>query len=128
AEWTLQGVNGEWWNLTESDRGVRVPEGGLIGYEDTPVKTLWDEYAFQKGATYRGKRFLPREGTLVIDCYGAGDPWIKGLGEGPHSEVESLVKAGFDYDTPALLHCESHEWGLRWLELHKRQEIESETK
>lgn len=125
--WTLEGHNGDQWNLTESDRGVRVARDGMTGLISAPVKTLYDEHAFQRGATYRGKRFQPRQFVLGLDIYGKGDPWVPGLGDGTWQEVASDVQAALDFDKPAYLHAES-ETDYRTLQFRLAREIETHWK
>lgn len=102
----LEGVNGEWFNLTEGDRGVFLGTG-VKGLFDPPVKVVYEEPGNYPGARYLNHRILRRDITLallIVDD--KSDPWA-----GRDSEVRKALA----YDRDAYLYVTTPESGRRRL-------------
>lgn len=96
----LEGVNGSWFTLAgdgEGEEGVYLGTD-VDGIYDAPVKTIRHSHAFQKGATYGGKRYLERPVIfgVVVDG-GAADDW---------ETLDSEWRKAWDYEREAKLWVE----------------------
>ncbi|MEV6321368.1 hypothetical protein AB0M45_09250 [Nocardia sp. NPDC051787] len=91
----IYGVDGSHWiiNGPDIDRDVITLATSPKGIYDAPVSTSYKASAFQRGATYQGKRYLKRDITFAVNIHGA-DPeeW---------EERDSAWRNAWDYELDA---------------------------
>lgn len=96
----VKGVNGSWFTIAgpgEGDEGVHLGTD-VQGLYDAPVKTIRHSHAFQKGATYGGKRFLERPVVFGVV--------IDGTEQGNWEFLDSEWRKAWDYDKETELWVE----------------------
>lgn len=74
----LEGVNGEWFNLTTGDRGIYL-DTDPKGFYDPPVKVVYEEPGNFPGARYLNDRILRRDivfGVVILNDYVGENSWI----------------------------------------------------
>ena len=75
----LEGVNGEWFDLTNGDQGIYLATG-VKGLMDPPVKTVYEEPGNYPGARFLNYRILRRDlvfGVEILNDAKTGDnAWL----------------------------------------------------
>lgn len=105
----LEDVNGEWWNLTNGDRGVWLGTDPK-GLYDPPVKVVYEEPGNYPGARYLNHRVLRRDvvfGVEILNDKGAERSWMS---------RDSEWRKGWAYDRDCKLYVTTNS-GTRYLKL-----------
>jgi hypothetical protein len=106
----LEGVNGEWFNLTTGDRGVYLATDVKGAFYDPPVKCVYEEPGNYPGARYLNHRVLRRDivfGVEILNDKGAGS-WLS---------RDSEWRKAWAFDADCKLHVTTPESGSRYLKL-----------
>lgn len=107
----LLDVNGEWWNLTDGDRGVYLGTDPK-GLYDPPVKVVYEEPGNYPGSRYLSHRILRRDITFGVeilnDSHLGGEKWIS---------RDSEWRKAWSFDRDCLLHITTPESGARYLKI-----------
>ena len=106
----LLDVNGEWWNLTEGDRGVSLGTG-VTGIYDPPVKVVYEEPGNYPGARYLNHRILRRDivfGVEILNDRKTGDSWMS---------RDSEWRKAWAFDRDCKLYITTEDSGTRYLKL-----------
>lgn len=112
----LEGVNGQMFTLSgpgAGDQGVTL-KTDVNGLMDSPVKTIYNSHAFEKGSTYGGKRELQRDIQFGVSVLGAAGSW---------EDLDSAWRLAFDYGRTARLWVE-HENSRRYIDIALAREPE----
>ncbi|MGV9744586.1 phage tail protein [Rhodococcus zopfii] len=91
----------------QGDRGVELASK-IEDFYDTPVSTIRNKHAFQKGSSYGGKRIEDRFPVFSV--------WIAGQSGEEWEELDSEWAKGWDYDYESKLWIETDS-SRRWLSL-----------
>jgi hypothetical protein len=113
----LEGVNGEWFNLTEGDRGVYLGTG-VKGLYDPPVKVVYEEPGNYPGARYLNHRILRRDivfGVEILNDKKTGDSWLS---------RDSEWRKAWAFDRDCKLYITTPESGTRYLKLRLGESID----
>ncbi|ASR77132.1 minor tail protein [Mycobacterium phage MyraDee] len=105
----LEGVNGEWFNLTDGDRGIWLGTG-VTGLYDPPVKVVYEEPGNYPGARYLSHRILRRDivfGVEILNDKGS-DSWMS---------RDSEWRKAWAFDRDCKLHITTEQSGHRYLKL-----------
>lgn len=106
----LEGANGEWFNLTDGDRGVFLatdPEGLF----DPPVKVVYEEPGNYPGARYLNHRILRRDITFAVEILHGGS------GSSSWLSRDSEWRKAWAFDRDCKLYITTPESGTRHLKL-----------
>lgn len=114
------GVNGQQWTISGEDMGLQGVElandpGGL--FDEAPFTSIWQQGAFQEGASYLGGTIDPIDMVLEFDVFSdhnTGLAW---------DAVEADFFASFDTQRPATIAVTS-EMGTRTLQVLKLEKAE----
>lgn len=110
------GVDGSYWSLSGPDMGAEGVKLGTDpnGIYHAPVKTVWDETAYQEGATYRKKLVQKRVIDWTVHLIGTGVSDVQ--------EVHRQWWAAWDYDRDGFLCVFTTGAGWRWLKVRLMEE------
>lgn len=116
----LLDVNGEWWDLTEGDKGVYLATA-VEGLFDPPVKAVYEEPGNYPGSRYLSHRTLRRD--LVFGVWimaDNGESWLS---------RDSEWRKAWAFDRDCQLYITTPESGTRYLKvrLFESPEVETET-
>lgn len=106
----LEGVNGEWFNLTTGDRGVYL-DTGVTGIYDAPVKAVYEEPGNFPGARYLNHRILRRDivfGVVILNDKKTTGSWMS---------RDSEWRKAWAFDRDCKLWITTEESGPRYLKL-----------
>ncbi|WP_104183317.1 phage tail protein [Mycobacterium avium] len=104
----LEGVNGEWFNLTEGDRGIFLGTG-VTGLYDPPVKVVYEEPGNYPGARYLNHRILRRDIVFqVLILNDKSNNWLS---------LDSEWRKAWAFDRDCKLYITTPESGRRYLKL-----------
>jgi hypothetical protein len=115
----LEGINGEWIDLTNGDQGISLGTD-VKGIYDAPVKAYYEEPGNYPGARYLNHRILRRDitfGVWILDDKGSNS-WLS---------RDSLWAKAWAFNKDCKLHITTPESGHRWLNLRKLESIDVET-
>jgi hypothetical protein len=110
---TITGANGETFTVSgpgAGSEGIELatnPEG-LI--DEAPIKTIWQQSAFQEGATYLGHTIEPLDLVLKFNLVGDYHDW---------DDIDSRFHKAFHPQHPATIHYTTHSSGTRTLDVVK---------
>ena len=85
--WTVSGAGA-------GNEGVELVEDPDGLFDEAPFKSIWQQTAFQEGATYLGHTIEPLDLVLGFDIYGDDGDW---------EDIESRFYAGFAPDRVATI-------------------------
>ncbi|MGZ6045905.1 MAG: phage tail protein, partial [Isosphaeraceae bacterium] len=115
----LEGVNGEWFNLTDGDQGIWLGTD-LKGIYDAPVKAVYEEPGNYPGARYLNHRLLRRDITFGV--------WIlNDRGSNSWLSRDSLWAKAWAFNKDCKLHITTQDSGHRYLKLRKLEAIQVDT-
>jgi len=104
----LEGVNGEWFNLTDGDRGIFLGTG-VTGLYDPPVKVVYEEPGNYPGARYQNHRILRRDIVFqVLILNDQSNNWLS---------LDSEWRKAWAFDRDCKLYITTPESGRRYLKL-----------
>ena len=108
----LEGVNGEWFNLTTGDRGVYLATDVKGAFFDPPVKAVYEEPGNYPGARYLNHRILRRDIVFGVEI----------LNDGPTSprswmSRDSEWRKAWAYDRDCKLFVTTPDSGTRYLKV-----------
>lgn len=112
AKITIIGVDGSKWCVSGPGmgrEGVELDESPQGIVDPAPFKTIWDQSAFQEGATFRGVNIEPIDLVLGFNIYGESP--------GDWEDKESRFLAAFDYYRRATIEYISSSGTRRTLEV-----------
>jgi hypothetical protein len=116
----LLDVNGEWWNLTDGDRGVWLGTDPK-GLYDPPVKVVYEEPGNHPGARYMSHRVLRRDivfGVEILnDAEGGETSWLS---------RDSEWRKAWAFDRDCKLYVTTQDSGTRYLSLRLGESPEIE--
>lgn len=108
----LEGVNGEWFNLTTGDRGVFLATDIKGAFFDPPVKAVYEEPGNYPGARYLNHRVLRRDVTFGVeilnDAPSGSKSWLS---------RDSEWRKAWAFDRDSTLHVTTRQSGTRRLKL-----------
>lgn len=106
----LEGVNGEWFNLTTGDKGVYLATDVEGCFYDPPVKVVVEEPGNYPGARYLNHRILKRDivfGVEILnDAKSGGNSWLS---------RDSEWRKAWAFDRPCKLYVTTPDSGTRVL-------------
>lgn len=106
----LEGVNGEWFNLTTGDKGIYLATDVEGCFYDPPVKVVLEEPGNYPGARYLNHRVLKRDivfGVQILnDARSGGSSWLS---------RDSEWRKAWAFDRPCRLHVTTPDSGTRVL-------------
>jgi hypothetical protein len=105
----LEGVNGEWFNLTTGDQGIYLDVDPKGMFYDPPVKSVYEEPGNYPGARYLNHRILRRDivfGVVILND--KSDPWLR---------RDSEWRKAWAFDADCKMHITTPESGTRSLKL-----------
>jgi len=106
----LEGVNGEYFNLTTGDQGVYLAEDVEGAFYDPPVKVVAEEPGNYPGARYLNHRILKRDivfGVIILnDARSGPKSWMS---------RDSEWRKAWAFDKPCKLSVTTRESGTRYL-------------
>ena len=114
-------INGFTWTVSGSgvgQEGVELAEDPQGLFDEAPVTGIWQQSAFQEGATYLGHTIEPLDVVLGFDIYGDDGDW---------EDVESRFYQGFAFDRPSLITVTT-EMEQRTLEVVKLKGAQTESR
>lgn len=107
----LEGVNGEYFDLTNGDQGVWLASD-VKGLYDPPVKVVYEEPGNFPGARYLNARIMRRDITFAVhilnDTHLGGDSWMS---------RDSEWRKAWAFDRDAFLRITTAESGTRALKV-----------
>lgn len=107
----LQGVNGEWFDLTNGDKGIFLATG-VEGIFDPPVKVVYEEPGNFPGARYLNDRILRRDivfGVEILNDAKTGpDSWLS---------RDSEWRKAWSFKKDCVLYITTPDSGTRYLRL-----------
>lgn len=108
----LQGVNGEWFNLTTGDRGVYLSTDVKGAFFDPPVKAVYEEPGNYPGSRYLNHRVLRRDIVFGVEI-------LNDARVGPKSWLsrDSEWRKAWAFDRDCYLYITTRESGTRYLKL-----------
>lgn len=114
----LQGVNGEWFNLTTGDRGIFLGTG-VKGLYDPPVKVVYEEPGNYPGARYLSHRILRRDIVFGVEIFNDAK-------DGPDSWLsrDSEWRKAWAFDRDCYLYITTPESGTRYLKLRLGEQMD----
>lgn len=106
----LEGVNGEWFNLTTGDKGVYLATDIKGAFYDPPVKVVYEEPGNFPGARYLNHRILRRDITFGVEILdnGGSDSW---------ATRDSIWRKAWSFKKDCLIHVTTPDSGTRTLKL-----------
>lgn len=119
----LQGVNGEWFNLTTGDRGVYLATDVKGAFFDPPVKCVYEEPGNYPGSRYLNHRVLRRDITFGVEI-------LNDAPVGPQSWLsrDSEWRKAWAFDRDCTLYVTTPESGTRYLKLRLMESPEVDMK
>lgn len=93
----IVGVNGERFVVSGpgmGEQGVELSKSPEGIHDEAPIKTIWQQSAFQEGATYVDYTIEPLDLVLAFDIVGEQDNW---------EDIESRFYGCFDPERPATI-------------------------
>lgn len=108
----LEGVNGEWFNLTTGDRGVYLATDVTGAFYDPPVKVVYEEPGNYPGARYLNHRVLRRDIVFGVEILNDAK-----YGENTWASRDSEWRKAWAWDKDAKLHVHTPESGSRYLKV-----------
>ncbi|MFD3511229.1 phage tail protein [Nocardia sp. NPDC058666] len=112
---TITGVDGSTWTISGQGRGREGVDLGTApsGLYDAPVTTIWNQTAFQNGATYGGYSTNRREVVFGVNIFEkAGRSW---------ESVDSAWRKAWAYDADSIMTVTT-DYGSRSLALRMSQQ------
>lgn len=108
----LEGVNGEWFNLTTGDQGAYLATDVEGCFYDPPVKVVFEEPGNYPGARYLNHRVLKRD--IVFGVHILND-----AKSGPRSWLsrDSEWRKAWSFDRDAKLYVTTPDSGTRYLKV-----------
>jgi hypothetical protein len=108
----LEGVNGEWFNLTTGDRGVYLATDVKGAFFDPPVKAVYEEPGNYAGSRYLNHRVLRRDITFGVEI-------LNDAQSGPRSWLsrDSEWRKAWAFDKDCTLYVTTPDSGTRRLKL-----------
>ncbi len=109
----LEGVNGEFFNLTTGDQGVYLATDVEGCFYDPPVKVTYEEPGNYPGARYLNHRVLKRDAIFGVQI-------LNDNNSGPRSWLsrDSEWRKAWSFDRPCKLYITTPDSGTRYLKLH----------
>lgn len=108
----LEGVNGEWFNLTTGDRGVYLATDVKGAFFDPPVKAVYEEPGNYPGARYLNHRVLRRDITFGVEILNeaitGANAWLS---------RDSEWRKAWAFDRDCKLYVTTPESGTRYMKL-----------
>ena len=103
------GVDGSSWTVSGSAQGHEgvVLDAGPQGLQEAPRSGVWQQSAFQEGATFMGVSVEPIDLVLAFQIWGDEENW---------QDVSSRFRRAFDYERPATIRVDT-ESGTRELDV-----------
>jgi hypothetical protein len=114
----LKDVHGEWWNLTEGDRGVWLGTDPK-GLYDPPVKTVYEDPGNYPGSRFLNARILRRDITFGVEILHDAE-----VGENSWISRDSEWRKAWSFDKDCELHITTPESGTRRLKIRLGESIE----
>lgn len=114
-------INGFTWTVSGTGvgtEGVELAEDPQGIFDEAPINGIWQQSAFQEGATYLGHTIEPLDMVLGFDIYGDDGDW---------EDIESRFYAGFAPDKPATITVTT-EMGQRSIKVVKFKSAQSKSK
>lgn len=108
----LEGVNGEWFNLTTGDRGVYLATDVKGAFFDPPVKAVYEEPGNYPGARYLNHRVLRRDITFGVEILNDAE-----TGASSWLSRDSEWRKAWAFDKDCTLHVTTPSSGTRSLKL-----------
>ena len=108
----LEGVNGEWFNLTTGDQGVYLATDPKGAFFDPPVKAVYEEPGNYPGARYLNHRVLRRDVVFGVEILNDAR-----VGPGSWMSRDSQWRKAWAYDRDCKLYVTTEESGTRYLKL-----------
>lgn len=108
----LEGINGEWFNLTTGDRGVYLATDPKGAFFDPPVKAVYEEPGNWPGSRYLNHRVLRRDITFGVEI-------LNDARVGPNSWLsrDSEWRKAWAFDRDCKLYVTTEESGTRYLKV-----------
>lgn len=108
----LEGINGEFFNLTTGDRGVYLATDPKGAFFDPPVKAVYEEPGNYSGSRYLNHRVLRRDITFGVEI-------LNDAKVGPNSWMsrDSEWRKAWAFDRDCKLYVTTPESGTRYLKL-----------
>ena len=107
----LEGVNGEWFDLTNGDRGVYLGTD-VKGLYDPPVKLVLEEPGNYPGSRYLSHRILKREITFGVEILNDANTGTKSW-----LSRESEWRKAWAFDRDCKLYITTPDSGTRYLKI-----------
>lgn len=108
----LEGVNGEWFNLTTGDRGVFLATDVKGAFYDPPVKVVYEEPGNYPGARYLNHRVLRRDIVFGVEILNDSK-----YGENSWISRDSEWRKAWAFDRDCTLWITTDQSGRRGLKL-----------
>lgn len=117
----LEGVNGDWFDLTRGDRGVYLARDVKGMFYDPPVKVMYEEPGNYPGARYLNHRILRRDIVFAVEILNDARS-----GENSWLYRDSDFRKALAYDRDATLYVTTEDSGRRYLKIRLSEAPETE--
>ena len=108
----LEGVDGQWYNLTTGDQGVYLATDVKGAFFDPPVKAVYEEPGNYPGSRYLNHRVLQRDIVFGVEILNDGR-----FGPSSWMSRDSEWRKAWAFDRDCKLHFTTPDSGTRYLKL-----------